>query len=187
MANMFETVILKMRETGMYQFLLPFMLTMAIFYGLLRKSKIFGNPRETVSINAVVSIVASFMVWSAPILLGVNIEQSLAAFFVQGTTATLVLLVGLLITSMFFPPDLPTELSKVLKAPKHVSAFIILGLLIGAAVFFSSGLINIFLPEGLRITGEEITGEMVASIVGALLILGTTVLIVWGGGGGESS
>lgn len=187
MANMFETVILKMRETGMFQFLFPFMLSTAIFYGLLRKSKIFGDPREVVSINAVVALVASFMVWSAPILLGVDIEQSLANFFVQGMTATLVVLVGLLITGMFFPPDLAKHLSEKLNTPKYVSAFLIFGILIGVAVFLSSGLINIFLPEGLRFTGADITEDLVASIVAVILLLGTALVIVWGGGGEKSS
>lgn len=186
MANMFETVILKMRETGMYQFLLPFFLSMAIFYGLLRKSKIFGNPSEVVSINAVVAIVASFMVWSAPILLGINVEQQLASFFVHGMTATLVVLVGLLVVSMFFPPDLPGELSKRLNTPKWAAAFLIFGGLIATAVLLSSGLINVFLPEGMQFTGAEITDDLIAEIGVLVLLLGTVLMLVWGGGG-ESS
>jgi hypothetical protein len=182
MANMFETVILNMQRTGMYQFLLPFMLSMAIFYGLLRRSKIFGEPRETVSINAVVSMVASFMVWSAPILLGINVETGLANFFVQSATATLVIIVGLLITSMFFPPDLANELSKIFKTPKHVSAFLIFGGLVAGAILISSGVITFFLPEGLELGEGGLSDEMVASIVGALLIVGTALVIVWGGG-----
>lgn len=187
MPNMFETVVLRMRDAGMYQFLLPFMLSLAIFYGLLRKSRIFGDPREAVSINAVVSVVAAFMVWSAPVILGVNIEQSLANFFVQGSTATLVVIVSLLITSMFFPPDLATQISKTLKAPKYVSAFIIFGFLVGAAIFISSGLFNILLPEGLRISGSDVSEEMVATIIGALLVIGTALVIVWGGGEKQST
>jgi ABC-type nickel/cobalt efflux system permease component RcnA len=112
-ANAFETVILKMRDLGMFQFLLPFMLTATIFYGLLRKSKIFGEEFRAITVNAVVALVAAFMVWAAPIILGVNIETGLAAFFLQGMSATLILLVGLMMTSMFFPPDLAAEARRV--------------------------------------------------------------------------
>jgi len=80
MANPFETVILNMRETGMFQFMLPFMLSSAIFYGLLRKSQIFGDPARSVTVNAVVALVASFMIWASPIILGIDIETRLASF-----------------------------------------------------------------------------------------------------------
>jgi len=184
MANIFETVILNMRDAGFFQFLFPFMLSTAMFFGLLRKSKIFGDPREVLSINAVVALVASFMVWSAPILLGINMEEKLATFFVQGVTATLVVLVGLLIASMFFPPDMAGHISTILKTPRYVSAFLIFGILVGAGIFLSSGLINIFLPEGIRFTGAEISEELVTSILAVVLLLGTVLIIVWGGGGG---
>ncbi len=187
MSNMFEVVILKMRETGMYQFFLPFLLSMALFYGLLRKSKIFGEPREVVSINAVVAIVASFMVWSAPILLGINIEQSLSNFFLQGMSATLFVLVSLLIISMFFPPDLPSQLSKIFNTSKHVSAFLVFGILVSVAILFSSGIINIFLPEPFRLTNINISEDLAAAVFGAVLIIGTALLIVWGGGEKKSS
>ena len=92
-------------------FLLPFTLTSAIFYGALRKSQIFGEPEKNVAVNGVVSLVASMMVWAAPIILGIDIQTSLATFFVQGLFATLVIMVGLVIVGMFAPPDLSKTLS----------------------------------------------------------------------------
>jgi hypothetical protein len=182
MANMFETVVLNMQKTGMYQFLLPFLLSLAIFYGLLRKSRIFGEPREVLSINAVVAVVASFMVWSAPIILGVNIEQSLASFFVQGMTATLIIIVFLLIAGLFFPPDLAKHLSERLNQPKYAMGFLIFAGVIAAAIFFSSGIINVFLPEGLRFTLDDITPGAISEIFALVLIVGAIVFITWGGG-----
>jgi len=189
-ANAFETVILKMRDLGMFQFLLPFMLTTTIFYGLLRKSKIFGEEFRAITVNAVVSLVAAFMVWSAPIILGVNIETSLASFFLQGTSATLVVLVGLLMASMFFPPDLATELQKLDAVKKHGVAILVMSILALLAITVSSGLVNVFLPQGFRFgeggTATFWTDETISSIAMIGLLLGTVFILVWGGGKSES-
>jgi len=189
-ANAFETVILKMRDLGMFQFLLPFMLTTTIFYGLLRKSKIFGEEFRAITVNAVVSLVAAFMVWSAPIILGVNIETGLASFFLQGTSATLVVLVGLLMVSMFFPPDLATELQKLDTFKRHGAAIVVMGIIAMLAITVSSGLINVFLPQGFRFgdggTTTFWTDETISSISMIGLLLGTVLILVWGGGGGKS-
>jgi hypothetical protein len=190
LANAFETVILKMRDLGMFQFLLPFMLTTTIFYGLLRKSRIFGEEFRAITVNAVVSLVAAFMVWSAPIILGVNIETSLASFFLQGTSATLVVLVGLLMASMFFPPDLATELQKLDAVKKHGVAILVMSILALLAITVSSGLVNVFLPQGFRFgeggTSTFWTDETISSIAMIVLLLGTVFILVWGGGKSES-
>ena len=185
-ANAFETVILKMRDLGMFQFLLPFMLTATIFYGLLRKSKIFGEEFRAITVNAVVALVAAFMVWAAPIILGVNIETGLAAFFLQGMSATLILLVGLMMTSMFFPPDLAAELQKLEGFKKHGVAVLVAAIITVIAIVISSGMINIFLPAGIRFgTGGDISlsDETMSSILMVLLLLGTVAVLVWGGTG----
>ena len=187
MANAFETVVLKMRDLGMFQFLLPFMLTTTIFYGLLRKSRIFGEEFRAITVNAVVSLVAAFMVWAAPIILGVNIETSLAAFFLQGTSATLVILVGMLMVSMFFPPDLAAELKSLNITGKYGSGILVMGIIVAVALALSSGLINIFLPAGVNLGEAGIWGllddEAVSSITMVALLLGTVLILVWGGGG----
>lgn len=182
MANVFETVILKMRDMGMFQFMLPFMLTSAIFYGLLRKSRIFGDEFRSITVNAVVSLVAAFMVWSAPIILGVDIETGLASFFLQGTTATLVVLVGMLITSMFFPPDLAAELKSLNILGRHGGKFLLLSFVVVAAVLVSSGLIDVFMPAGF---GEGAwSDDNVSSVLMLVLLLGTVYVLLWGGGNG---
>lgn len=186
MVNVFETVIIKMRDLGMFQFLLPFMLTTTIFYGLLRKSRIFGEEFRAITVNAVVSLVAAFMVWAAPIILGVNIETGMAAFFLQGTTATLVVLIGLMMTSMFFPPDLAAEFKNLDILKKHGGKFIVLGMVITLAVLVSSGLINIFLPAGFKLGGSGtnfMTDDTISSIAVFALLIGTVLILVWGGGG----
>jgi hypothetical protein len=185
MANPFETVILNMRNMGMFQFLLPFMLSAAVFFGLLRKSQIFGDPDRSVVINGVVSIVAAFMVWSAPIILGIDMETKMAAFFVQGTSATLVILVGLMMVSMFFPPNLAESLGKALNSKTTIGGVMIFGIVVAIGIMVSSGMIYLFVPEdflsGIGVSGGSL-GDLLPSALMVLLLLGTVFLIVWGGG-----
>ena len=182
MASPFETAILKMKELGLFQFLFPFMLSAAIFYGLLRKSQLFGDPNKNVAINAVVSLVAAFMVWSYPILAGVDVETQLTNFFTQGMSATLVILLGLLISSMFFEPDLAKQLSaKFDVKSKFWPIIIIVGILIGGGILVSSGLVNIFFPQ----TSGGISGLSDDTIltIGVVLLLAITIMVVVFAGG----
>jgi len=175
MADPFETVITNMQRLGFFRFLFPYMLTAAIFYGLLRKSQIFGPPEKNIMVNGIVSLVAAFMVWSYPIIAGVDIQLQLAAFFVQGTIAVLVIMIGLMITGMFAPANLPEHLSKKMGG-KMWGGIIILGLLIGAGIFVSSGLINVFFPS-LNI--GEIPTDMIWSIVFLVFMVAVVAVIVF--------
>jgi hypothetical protein len=175
MTSPFEVVILNLQKIGAFNFLFPFMLTAAVFYGLLRRSQIFGKPEENVAVNAVVALVAAFMVWAYPILAGVNVEVMLSTFFFQGVLATLVVIVGLLIISMFMPKGLGETLSEKLK-PGWFIGIIILGLLIGFGVLFSSGAINIFFPSGIGGGISEDLMISIAVVIGLIAVLG---LIVW--------
>ena len=58
MSDLFVDVIKKLQDIGAFNFLFPYILTSAIFYGLLRKSQIFGKPDENVAVNGVIAIVA---------------------------------------------------------------------------------------------------------------------------------
>jgi hypothetical protein len=175
MTSPFEVVILNLQKIGAFNFLFPFMLTAAVFYGLLRRSQIFGKPEENVAVNAVVALVAAFMVWAYPILAGVNVEVMLSTFFFQGVLATLVVIVGLLIISMFMPKGLGETLSEKLK-PGWLIGIIILGLLIGFGVLFSSGAINIFFPSGI---GGGISEDLIISIAVVIGLIAVLGLIVW--------
>jgi len=175
MTSPFEVVILNLQKIGAFNFLFPFMLTAAVFYGLLRRSQIFGKPEENVAVNAVVALVAAFMVWAYPILAGVNVEVMLSTFFFQGVLATLVVIIGLLIISMFMPKGLGETLSEKLK-PGWLIGIIILGLLIGFGVLFSSGAINIFFPSGIGGGISEDLMISIAVVIGLIAVLG---LIVW--------
>ena len=188
MANVFNIVITKMQETGILS-LLPFLLSFAIFYGLLRKSQIFGEPERNTVVNAIVSFVAALLVWSYPILAGVNLEKAMSTFFVQGMMATLTVMFGLLITGMFLPSNLGEQLAKAFnlssKGGKFGAVIIVFGVLIGLGIFISSGFINVFFPSGGVLSG--ISSDTMITIV-TVIILAVTVIVIAGigGGGGES-
>jgi len=178
MTSAIETVILKLQSMGAFQFLFPFMLTAAVFYGLLRRSQLFGKPEENIAVNAVVALVAAFMVWAYPILVGVNVEVMLSKFFFQGTLAALVVVIGLLVVSMFLPKGLGESLGEKFTGKGVWIAILVLGLLIGVGVFFASGASEIFFPsEGF---GEILSEDVILSsavLIGLVVILGVIVFL----------
>jgi len=187
MANPFESVILRLNDLGFFQFLLPFILTSAIFYGALRKSQLFGPSEKNVAINAVISLVASLMVWSAPVILGIDLQTSLATFFVQGLAATVVIMVSLIIVGMFAPADLSKTLADKL-GNKYLGIVLVIGLLVGFGLFISSGLINIIIPGGLTGAGTGIDQDTLILVAFAILMIITIFIIVGGSamvGGGK--
>ena len=168
MASPFETIILRLKDLGAFEFLFPFMLTAAIFYGLLRKSKLFGEPERNVVVNATIALVAAFMVWSYPILTGVSIQQQLATFMFQSLVALLVVMVGLMAAAFFG--------EKIGLSEKQMSVTILIMVaLVGGAVLFSSGLVSVFFPAGVsapEIDKDTLIGlAMVAAIVVAIFFI----------------
>jgi len=189
MASPFETVILKLKDLGAFQFLFPFMLTAAVFYGLLRKSQVFGEPEKNIAVNAVVALVAAFMVWAYPILSGVNVETQLSTFFVNASIAMLTVVVGLMIAGLFFKPDLVGQISATLNTSRKLSIVIIFGILVGGAVLLSSGLVTVFIPSG--IFGDVSGGLSQDTILTIAVLVVVAVVMVaiiapFGGGKKES-
>lgn len=175
MVTPFETAILKLKELGFFEFFLPFLLTSAIFYGILRKTQLFGDPDKNIVVNSVVALAISFFVWAAPVILGIDIEAHLAAFFIQGFSVTLIFLVGLILAGMFFPPDLPKALSERIKAGWLWSVIIIVAIVIGLILLISSGLYKVIFP-GISIS---ISSDVLITIGIIILIVGSIVGIVW--------
>lgn len=180
MPDVFTMIIEKLQELGFFKFLLPYILTSAIFYGGLRKSRVFGEPEKNTVVNMTVALVASMMVWAAPILAGIDIETQLAAFFMQATAISLVFMVSIMIAGMFLPPDLPTVLKEALG--NKIAALVFIGIVSGVFVLFTSGLFNALFGKVLL----NIPPDVLWMIVGiALLILPVILVVGVGGGKGE--
>jgi hypothetical protein len=177
MPTPFDMVINNLKGLGFFEFLLPFLITSAVFYGLLRKSKIFGEPEKNVGVNAVVSLGAAFMVWASPIILGIDITNQFALFFLQGMIAMLVIMVIAMIATMFFGEDLPKQLSERFKGQGVWWLVLIVALLVGGGIFLSSGIISIFAPQGFSTFGGTDIGFIVLTIVMFIVFLVVIVLI----------
>jgi len=201
MVDIFTIVIKKLQEMGAFNFLFPFMLTTAIFYGLLRKSKLFSMTKteyrrdsktkqqiaeEVIvggSVNAVIAIVAGFMVWAYPILSGINIEQQLSAFFMQGIIVTLVFIVVLMLTGLFLPPDLPKQLQEQFLKGNKVGIILVLAVIVGVIILVTSGLLNLVVgPIFMKINFANDT--VLTVVVLGLLIL--PLIFIFREGKGET-
>jgi len=173
--TVFDTVILNLKELGFFKFILPFMLSAAIFYGLLRKTQLFGPPEKNITINATVALAVSFFVWAWPILLGIDITTQLSAFFMQGFSVTLVGIIVLLLAGMVLPPDLPKTISEKIKTGWVVGVVIVGGIILAAFLLISSGLYKVFAPSfAFRLPSETLT-----TIGVIVLLLGAVAIIVW--------
>jgi len=185
MATPFEIVVTNLQKIGAYQFLFPWLIASAVFYGLLRRSQVFGKPEDNVAVNAVVATVAAFMVMAYPILQGVNIETQLSTFFFNSLVSILVVIVGLIIASMVFPNGLGEELSKKFKGGSLV-AFLVFGILIALGVMTSSGLTNVFFPTNVGQPGGISSDTFLTIGVLAAMIISVGIIAAVGGreGGG---
>jgi len=179
MPDIFTPIIEKLMELGFFKFLLPYMLTSAIFYGLLRKTQIFGDPEKNTAVNATVATVAALMAMAAPIITGIDIQTQLSAFFMQAMSVSLIFIVSIMIAGMFLPPNLPELLEKKLKS--WSAALLIIGMASGVFVFLMSGLFSMLFGRIIL----SIPSDVLWMIVGAILLILPIILIVGIGGGGN--
>lgn len=176
MPDIFTPVIERLRDIGAFRFLFPYILTSAVFYGLLRKSQVFGEPEKNVAVNAVVALVASFMVWSYPVIIGVDIETQLAAFFTQGLVVTLAFMVSLMIVGMFLPPNLTEHLAKNLFKGNKAWSIVLIGVFFGFVILGTSGLWNVLTGPDLF---KEVPSDVLVTIGVIVLLILPVIFIVW--------
>ena len=166
MANLFEPIARKLVEIGVIGFLLPWAITAAIFWGFLRRSKLFDSSL----VNGLIALAASFFLWGY--LVGgtaIELGAPLATFMAQVSVIILVLVFGLMGASMFYP-DLQKTLGENFKS--RSALYIMIALFFG--LFFSSGLYKIIIPpeifSGPR--GDVATLALVLAIlIGGLFIV----------------
>lgn len=177
MVDPFAMTIIKLKDMGFFHILL-YMLSTAVFYGLLRKTQIFGPPEKNIAVNATVAFVAAFMVLAVPILRGVPIVDQFEMFFVQSLAALLVVMFATMVVGMFAPHDLPGHLTKVLGKSGYWAMFVVGGLVVGIVVLVTSGMINIFFPEG-GAPGLGISEDLLTTIGVVFIFVIAIGVIVW--------
>ncbi len=98
--NYFEIIVQKMVDLGFYSYAFPAILTLAIVWALLTKSKVLGEKQWVVG---TISIIAAALVLGFPVITGQNLSQQISVFFTQSMVVLLVLVVGLMIAGLVHP------------------------------------------------------------------------------------
>ncbi len=128
-----ENIIKSLQGLGFFSFIIPFVLTTAIVYGLLRKSKIFGEPEKNVAVNATIAISIGFLVCAAPILAGIDIKTYLAKFLAYSFLFLIFILV------IIFAPMIVmgTEKYQTMIGEKWVRAITMIAIVIAFLIIFT--------------------------------------------------
>jgi hypothetical protein len=179
MADIFAPILSKLVNLGFFNFLI-FILAMVLIYALLRQRKIFG---ENPLINGLIAFSIAFFVFAYPILGGVSLVFPLTTFLSQAFVFVLVLFIGFLLASFFYP-NFPEVLGRFFQTRGALAGLIALAV----ALFVTSGLVSIIYtaispPSAQR--GPSTPPENMLLIAG--LILAVVILLLAGsvrGGGG---
>lgn len=167
MSNPFQIVVERLVDLGIFSFFLPWLVTAAVLWGLLKRSKIF-DPL----VNGVLAIAFSFFLWGyLATSFAVELGTPLAVFITQGFVLILVFVFGLVGASMFYP-KFPETLAGVFKSGSVVWLF--LGLFVGV-LFFTSGLYKVLFwgpqPSGIQADVQAMIMILAALIVGILILV----------------
>jgi hypothetical protein len=159
------------QQAGVFHFYLPFVLVFAIFYGLLTKSKVFGDDKLSKRLNAIISLIAAlYVIGFTPIGTQlISFADYLAVLFTDAAVVIVTLLVFLMILFMLIP-------TKTQNLGGWWNILIIIAALIALALFFNAGggaIFGIFSGIG---GGLGISGQDIAIIV---LVLITVFVIYW--------
>ena len=164
MVSPFQLIAEKLATLGFYSFFLPWLITAAVIWGLLKKSGFFGS-----FVNAVIALSVSFFIWGYLVTAyATPLAAPLSAFILQGSVIILVFLFALIGASMFYP-KFPETLGEKTKS----MIWVFIGIFVGG-LFFTSGLYRVlsFGPPATGIAGDvtTLTIILVALIVGILVL-----------------
>ena len=171
MTNPFQIVAERLGELGFYNFFLPWVITSAVIWGLLKKSEVFG--KNAVVINSVLSIGISFFIWGSILIGGgPDVGLSLSKFFTQMSLIAIGFAVMLVIGSIFFP-DFPAKLKDSIPTEGLFWMIIVIGfiILIGAGVLNIGSMIYNLLSNILSVPGGDVGILIVAVVVLVLLLM----------------
>ena len=171
MANdVFSQVMSFMIEKGVLNIFLWMLLT-AIFYGVLRRSKIFG---DSVVINGLIALIASFFISALPYLTGFQMLPKFVLYITQIFIIAFAALIGVVIASIFYP-DLQNFLKETFTHRTTLWVFIAVGIVF----LVTSGLISIFTDVALQATSSGKSPD-IPVLMGALFIFLVLILVASG-------
>lgn len=181
MTSPFETFISTAIQQGVFAFYLPFLLVLTLFFGLLEKTKPFGDNSK--HINLIVSLVAALYVMVFNQTMSMAITNFFATFFTETSLTLVTLLVGLMIVGLLGGPALGGKGWEDF-GKKVMGGVLLIAVIVGFYIFSSSGGFALFgqmAPGGLNFGLSE------ADII-MIVFLALTVVAIWymsRGEGGE--
>jgi len=166
-------VIKTLKEVGVFQFYLPFLLAFAILYGLLLKSKIFGEQNK--ALVTIIALAASaFIMVYTPI--GITFSTFLTNFF--GNAVVVILTIVVLIIFVNMLKEGGFDIAGIVKGGWLWGALLLLALIV-FGIFIASGGTSIF--PGLKIFPKEtfsaIGGISSTTLAIIILIVGTGIIV----------
>jgi len=164
MVNPFEIIAQRLIDLGFYDFLFPFIITSAIFYGLLKKTKVLG---ESVTLNGALALSIAFLIFGFPrLFLGVSLASPFSRFFTQATVWILIFGVGILLASFFYP-----DITKFLVEQFTRRTVLMVMIVIGISLLITSGFISVF----TGVWGGE--GGLGGGVSSDIIIIATALII----------
>lgn len=172
-----------LKDFGIFEIYLPFLLTFTIFYGLMTKMKIFGDKERKIP-AVVAGVAAAYVTIFSPV--AIPISQFFATFFTQSSLVLVVLLVTMMMAGLFLSFEFfKIEKTDKFNISKYIPWVVLIGGLISLGLFFSSGGVSLFanvMPSGIGITAED-----VALVILVLLTIGIIYLLVTHGDNGGAN
>jgi apolipoprotein N-acyltransferase len=157
-----QSVIEVLKNFGFFDLYLPFVLTFAIFYGLLQKVKLFGETPQAERINVIIAFIASFY-----ILIFSPVGITLADFFATFFGGAAVILVTILVFGAILTMSLITTKQKEEITIKYLQPMLI--------VFGASAAIILFITSGgpaiFGISVEGAPSVDINQVLGLIVIL----------------
>ncbi|MEM0480740.1 MAG: hypothetical protein QXQ14_00935 [Candidatus Aenigmatarchaeota archaeon] len=165
----FEEVANFLIQSGTISFLVPFLISFAFFYALFEKIKI----SEKKSISTILAFSISLLIFTFPLISGIDLGVALSYYFAQAFGFLIVLVFGLLVASLFYP-DFSEKLKQFFVTRGVLVAMIALAL----TLFVTSGILNLLFFSFSPQTENTLSEAVNVGILAALLIIFAVLIAI---------
>lgn len=174
-SSVFGEWLTTLQGLGVFQYVLPFVLSFVIIYGILNKISLLGSEGNGDKLHTVVAAVISLF-----IIVYTPAGASLGTLFTNYFGALAVVLVGvfgaLILLGLVFGDDWKKMFKKDGGDSVRPGVFILVGLIV-LSIFFGWGGLSYLFP-GLNLnTGIPQIGT--ANMIGILVVVGTILFLMW--------
>jgi hypothetical protein len=161
------------KEYAIFDLYLPFVILFTILYGLLNKSKIFGEGKQVKNLNLVISLASAlFILAYTPV--GITMTQFFSTFF-AGMSVVLITLIAFGMFVVLMLPIVGIQTDKPDWGKKFATPLVVIAGLIAFSLYLSSGGSLIIPGIDISTWGLGLSPDTVAII----LLFGITGLAIW--------